>query len=125
MIDATAINEAQEFPFVEVLPKREKSRLLSVWELISELSRVSEQKGALVPVVLAAEALNVTRQRMHQFCDESRLEVVLVRGHKFITEDSLVAFAKQQRKSGRPFNLPTSAKDQFSAACRAFKNKSK
>ena len=97
--------EAAEFPFVESLPKREKSRLLRVMERFQELSEITKEKGMLVPLVFGAKVLGISRQRVYELIDDKRLEVVDVDGHQFLTETSLTAYAKSEHKAGRPVKL--------------------
>jgi hypothetical protein len=91
-----------EFPFVEALPKREKSKLVKAWELLGHLREATEREGALVPVMLGAKCLDLSRTRIDSICADGRLRRVEVDGHIFITESSIVEFAKTERKNGRP-----------------------
>jgi hypothetical protein len=93
---------ATDFPFVAELPKREKSKVVKVWESFQELSRVSAVEGMLIPQAFAAKVLDVSRQRVYELSGEGRLKVVLVNGHKFVTEKSVIDYAKSERKAGRP-----------------------
>ena len=105
-----------EFPFVEALPKREKSELSRVWDLLSEMKAATDREGQLVPVNLTCQLLDVGRTRIDQFCAAGRLRRVVVAGHVFITEKSIVECARDERKSGRPLNIPTSAKEAWKRA---------
>jgi len=98
MFDATAT----EFPFVEALPKREKSKLAKVWEMLAEFSDAQKREGALVPVMLAARVLDLSRTRIDQICEDGRLRRVVVDGHVFISEASILSFARSCRVHGRP-----------------------
>jgi len=98
MIDATF----DEFPFVAEMPKREKSKVMKVWEHFRELSRISEVEGMLIPMAYAALVLDVCRQRVYQLADDGRLKVIEVNGHQFVTERSVVDYAATERKAGRP-----------------------
>ena len=109
-----------DFPFVQELPKREQKKVASVWDQIQEIKRAIEDKGLLIPAPMAAELLGLSRQRVHMFASEKRLEAVYVNGHPFITEASLVEFAKVERKNGRPFKAPT-LKESLGMAKRALK----
>lgn len=93
---------ATDFPFVAELPKREKSKLVRVWDHFRELSRISETEGMLIPMSFAAIVLDVCRQRVYQLAEEGRLKVIKVNGHSFVTENSVVDYAASERKAGRP-----------------------
>ena len=98
MFEATGF----DFPFLADLPKREKSKVVKVWETFEELSRVTAIEGMLIPQSFAAKILDVSRQRVYELSGEGRLKVVPVNGHLFVTEKSVVAYATSERKSGRP-----------------------
>jgi len=91
-----------EFPFVAELPKREKSRLQLFWDRFKEVQALCERKGTIVPPVVAAELLGISRQRVHELMQDGRLERVEWRGQVFVTEHDLVEFASAERKAGRP-----------------------
>jgi hypothetical protein len=69
-----------------------------------------------VPQIVAAKLLGVSKQRVNQIVQDGRLETVDVCGERFILEDSLVAFCKLERKSGRPINLPTTVAESWRRA---------
>jgi hypothetical protein len=94
--------EATEFPFVAELPKREKSKFSQVMEQIKALTAAQEKHGSLIPQTMAAALLQVSQQRVNQICQDGRLVVVDVGSQRLITEESLVAFCKLERKAGRP-----------------------
>ncbi len=91
-----------ECPFVEGLPKREKSKLARAWELVATVNAVAKAEGYPYPLMLAAKCLGVSRTRIDELVGEGRLKRVEIDGHVFITENSLVEFAKRERKNGRP-----------------------
>jgi len=95
-----------EFDFVQSLPKREKSKLVKVWEHFKLLRLVAKQKGMLIPQHYAAEVLGVSRQRVHVLVNEGRLESVDVGGCRYVTEDTVVAYAQAERKAGRRVAAP-------------------
>jgi hypothetical protein len=93
---------ANDFPFVKELPRREKSTLARLWELVRQMNTVSKTEGQLIPLMLAAKCLGVSRSRIDQLILEGRVRRMDVDGHVFVTENSLVEFAKLERKNGRP-----------------------
>jgi len=105
-----------EFPFVAELPKREKSKLLTKWDQFNELRAVMKEKGNLIPQILIANLLDVSRCRVGQIVDDGRLESVDVFGTRYVTENSFVEFCKLERKTGRPVNLPTTFKESYRRA---------
>lgn len=107
-----------EFPFVQSLPKREKSKLAKVWDLFNEARRISQEKGLLVPATLAATLCDVSRNRIYELMQDGRLDRIELNGHVFVTEQSLVAWAATERKAGRPVKQ-TLDRDIVRAAWRA------
>jgi hypothetical protein len=110
--------EVLEFPAFSDLPKREKSKIQRVWDTFRELSKITDEKGMLIPQSFAAKVLDVSRQRVNAMIEEGRLEAVEVNGVPFVTENSVVAYAKGERKAGRPHGLPTTLKESFKRACK-------
>lgn len=97
--------ETANFPFVAELPKREVKRVVSAWDMMNEVQRLTEEHGLLVQPGLAAKCLSVSKQRIHDFMKEGRLQVIDVNGHPFVTKNSVVALASAERKQGRPFKV--------------------
>lgn len=95
----------EEFEFVKSMPKGEKKLWQRVREHIDEIKRITDKRGIPVPQKLAANLLNVSQQRIDQLLKEGRLELVLVGGHPFVTEDSIVEYAQTERKQGRPTKM--------------------
>jgi len=91
-----------EFPFVNGIPKREKSRLGKLWEFFEEVQRVTAQRGTLLPFSFAAELVGVSRQRLHQLAEDGRVDFVEIHGRRLVTQSWVESFARQERKSGRP-----------------------
>ena len=119
-----AINE---FPFVAELPKREKSKLADLWDRFQEVKAITDKKGMIVPPIVAAELLGVSRQRIWQLMEGGRLARLEWRGQVFVTERDLMEFAESERKTGRPCG-PNSLKDVCGMTIRAvqaFKRASK
>lgn len=119
-VDATVA----EFPFVATLPKREKSRLQTFWEQFEVMKAAMDAHGSLVPATFAARLLGVSKQRVHQLTEAGKLQCIEVNGHSFITEDSMVALAKSERKAGRPPHIKSFAdcvEVGIEAACDAYR----
>jgi len=93
---------AYDFPFVEQLPKREKSRVVKLWDHFAEVRALTNQHGMLVPVQLAASLAGVSRTRIDELVGDDVLKRIELHGHPFITENSFVAWAQSERKRGRP-----------------------
>lgn len=100
-----------EFPFVEGLPVREKSRIGKAWDIVVHMREAQAQHGLLIPERLAARLAGVSWQRIEQLSKAERLKCVRIDGHPFITEDSLVAWLKSDRKTGRPRKAVASVAD--------------
>lgn len=91
-----------DFPFVEELPKREKSRFARMWELVQEMSDKQREVGEMVPASLVAKVLRCSRQNVFSLAERGTLEAYRFDGHLFITRRSLVAYAEAERQVGRP-----------------------
>jgi len=92
-----------EFPFVEELPRREKSKLAKLWDHLAAVRAITAEKGTLIPQHMAAGLLNVCKQRVCQLIDDGKLEGIEVHGVRYVTADSCEAWAKAERsKGGRP-----------------------
>lgn len=104
-----------EFPFVEALPKREKSKLARLWDHFQEVRAATREHGALLPQFYAAQLLGVSRQRVHELVNDGRFVVVEVAGIRYLTEASMMEFAKSERASGRHITVP-SAKEIMAGA---------
>lgn len=107
MIDS--IPNVAEFPFVERLPKREKSRFALVWEHFQALRRVIDEKGIPIQQLYAAKLLGVSRQRVSDLLADGGLQAVEVGGVRYVTESSLVSYAQSERKAGRPVKVAQDA----------------
>jgi len=91
-----------EFPFVETLPKREKTKLAKLWDHLAAVKRIIDEKGTVLPQHMVADLLDLSRSRIGQLIDDGRLEAVEIHGFRYVTETSVVSFAKEERKNGRP-----------------------
>jgi hypothetical protein len=107
-----------EFPFVETLPKREKSKLRKLWDELEDLRRVSAERGNLLPPAFVAELAGVSRQRIHELMGKGILERVEVNGRPFVTEGSLREWMSEERRVGRPPNVATTTGEQVRRSAR-------
>jgi hypothetical protein len=105
------VAEAIDFPFVEGMPKREKSRVAQLWDRLQELKAITDEKGAILPAGFASKLVGVSKQRVNDLMKAGRLERVEVDGHPFVTERSIVEYAKSERKAGRPVSAPKTNKE--------------
>lgn len=108
-----------DFPFVQELPKRDKSRLVKLWEHLAEVRAIQAEKGEVIPQAFVADLIGVSTQRVTQFVDEGRLESVLINGRRYVTARSLEQFAQVERKNGRPFKVASSNKNLWKASLSA------
>lgn len=113
-----------EFPFVEGLPKREKSKLAKLWDHFREVKAVTEQHGFLMPQRYAADLLGISRQRVHTLVKEGRLVSVVLLGVPYVTEASMMEYAQAERTGGRPPKAPSVGKI-FSGAYDAIRHPEK
>jgi len=93
---------ATDFPFVAELPKRERSKLVKLWDAFRDLAAFQEQHGFPVPRTAAAALLEVHPTRIDQLIEAGRLTPYKFHGHVYISENSLVEHARTERKNGRP-----------------------
>lgn len=100
----SATVDLAEFPFVAEMPKRERSRLRTVWDTFLEAKAITAEKGMLIPVSLAASLGGVSRTRIYQLCDTGALERVEFGKNGFVTESSFMTWVQSERKTGRPFS---------------------
>jgi len=117
-----------EFPFVADMPKRERSRLRTIWDAFAEIKAITAEKGILIPLSLAASLGGVSRTRIYQLCDSGSLERVEFGKNGYVTESSFMSWVQSERKAGRPFtHLPDSylgaAKMAFASAKEDSRNK--
>jgi len=111
-----------EFPFVQQLPKREKTKLQRFWESFQEMKDAQIEHGVLLPVKFCAALADVSHQRIHQLIAAGTIKTVVIQGHPFVTEASFVEWMKTDRKPGRHLSLGEMCKQSFSAARRTIKN---
>lgn len=107
MLSCGEMSEVLQFdmPFVKDLPKREQSRVQRMWDQLCEFKRLTEENGVLIPAPVAAKIAGVHRSRIFQLIDAGALKSVSFHGHVYLIEDSFIAWAKSERKAGRPFKL--------------------
>ncbi len=96
-----SVDAVTEFPFVQKLPARKQSAVSKAWDVLRRLQATNLEEGGLLPVMVAAKALNVSRTRIDQLVGEGRLRRVEVEGHVFIGGRSVAQFAWDERKQGR------------------------
>jgi hypothetical protein len=107
--------EEQDFPFVEKLPKREKSKLARVWDDLKAFNALQKEHGLLLTPRFAGALLGVGKSRIDQLMDVGKLTRVEFQGHPYIPEPSVIELARSERKNGRPFKMPTTLKEKFKA----------
>ncbi len=95
--------DASEFPFVQELPKREKSRRMKLLDVLEQLEERTRHKGPVIPQTLAAEILGISRQRVGQLVEAQRIESCLLNGTRFVFLKSFVQFCQEEKRGpGRP-----------------------
>lgn len=98
-----------DFPFVEELPKREKSKVAKIWDAFQVMRAATKEHGCMVPEVLAAKLANISKQRIAELAEKGTLERIQIAGHNYITETSFLNWVSTERKAGRPPKVPTKA----------------
>jgi hypothetical protein len=116
------MNEAVlDFPFVQTLPKREKSRVAKLWDHLAEIRAIEREHGRLIPMQFCADLADVSKQRIFTLVEEGRLVRMDVNGHPHITANSFEEWAKSERKAGRPLKVLATKKEIWKASERAAK----
>ena len=118
MFEATA----NEFPFVEALPKRQKGRVAKMLDQVKEFGALQKEHGALYPSQLVRGILGFSHQRMSQLIEAGILKAVKHHGHWFIPEAAFVEFVNTERKAGRPPKIPTTYGEMWKLAQSAAKD---
>jgi len=95
-----------EFGFIQTLPKSEAKKVRTAVDVLAEWREATKKHGCLVPSPLAAKILNISRQRLHVYIQDGRLSTIVVEGHIYVIEKSLLDLANTDRKAGRPFRMP-------------------
>jgi hypothetical protein len=67
---------------------------------LSRYLEASVEHGALVPMPLVVEALNVSKQRVHQLISGGQLAFVEIGDRKFVPAAALELFLTEDRKTG-------------------------
>jgi hypothetical protein len=94
---------ATDFPFVAEMPRAEKTRWQKIRDAFCEAYALQKEHGWMVPRKAAADFLDVSVQRVDELERDGRLRRVVLHGHPYITANSIEAYAKIERKLGRPF----------------------
>jgi hypothetical protein len=98
----SSLTEIADFPFVKDLPKREKSKVAKIMDVIHELEAVTKERGPIIPQGLIADVLGVSKQRVSALLDQGRMDYHTINGTRFVYSKSFREFARQERKVGRP-----------------------
>lgn len=96
----TAAAQAEMFPDFPTTVKTK--RVKSKWEELNELVDLVDKHGALIPMPMVAELLDVHRSRVYQLVESGDLAVIEFRDRQFVTEKTVRAFVELERKAGRP-----------------------
>jgi hypothetical protein len=64
------------------------------------------EHGPLVPQSMIADALSVSRQRVHQLVQAGRLAEVVIEDRHYVTTASFDLFLTEERKSGVHVSTP-------------------
>lgn len=94
--------DAMTFPFLADVRKKTSPRLARVLDSVQAIRAAVDRCGALVPREMLPTLLDVSPQRIAQLVNEGQLAQEEIQGHRFVTEESLVAWVKLERKAGRP-----------------------
>lgn len=92
-MSAAAVTQGELFPVLEAKVEKRSD----VWKYL----KATAQHGALVPPTMVASSLGVSRQRVHQFMEEGRLQYVFVGAKRFVPVRKLEEFLLVARRQGQ------------------------
>ena len=95
-----------EFAFVDGLPKREKTRLAKLWEVVKEVTALQEEHGPIINQAMVAAVLGVSKQRVAQLIDQGMFQCVPMAGTRMVTLRSLEAYCTQADRTTGSRGLP-------------------
>lgn len=102
-----AVADINEFAFVKELPAAKigakQENLIGQWRNFKALM----QDDPLLPLNFTAKLIGVCNQRVRDLVSEGALKSVDFDGHNYVTESSVLAYMKRERKAGRPRKVPT------------------
>lgn len=113
----------EEFPFVESLPKSEKSKLAKIWDAFHAARALSAEHGILLHQSFVALLLDISRQRVKELIKDGRLKAVMLGDKELVTENSVIAWAQAEHKAGRPVNVPSTIAESYRRTKKALKVK--
>ena len=104
--------DAEEFPFVEELPKAIVAEaavgLAAMRRVLAEYQEATAQHGPVVPITTVAEQLGVTKQAVMGLIDRGRIEAVEVCGRRWVIGSTVLRYLEEgPKKGGRPRKLTT------------------
>lgn len=108
--------EALEFEFAKDTPVKERGRMGKVWDHFQAVKSAVNEKGMIVPQHLVADLFGFSRQRVNELVNLGRFETINIGGVRYITERSVIAFGREERKAGRPPNLPQTKREMWNIA---------
>ena len=119
-------SSTMELPFMADVPKRvtsSKSKMEIAICAVREMKQLVEKHGMLIPSIIASEVLGVSKTRVYELLKTGQLTPVRYGNYTYVTEDSLITFAKTERKAGRPPKMPETLNDTVAAAIRIGKDR--
>lgn len=96
-----AKSKAEQFTLFEI-PATTPKRVRTKWEELQEMAAASENHGGFIPVPVAAELLNLSRQRVYALVEQGRIPVFHFFGKTYVAINDVSEFLKLDRKNGRP-----------------------
>ena len=99
------VEQFEMFPEMPTVPLLKRTK--NIWEQLNELKELTEKHGQLVPIAMAAELLDLSRQRVFQLIDDGTFTPTEWRGQRWLTENDLRSFIELERNSGRPWKEPS------------------
>ena len=77
-------------------------RVRNYWDELNALADLVDKHGPLIPLPMAGDLLDISRQRAWQLAQDGILETVEFRGKVWVGSNTIRAFVERERKSGRP-----------------------
>ena len=97
---SVAVVQSEMFP--DLPSVKMPKRVRNYWEELNELADLVDKHGPLIPLAMAGDLLDISRQRVWQLAQEGMLQTVDFRGKAWVGSNTIREFVEMERKAGRP-----------------------
>jgi len=98
---------AEQFSLFDI-PASEPKRVRTKWQELKEMREQADEHGGLVPPLVAACLLDVSKQRVNDMINSGILHRYEWFGKPFISVKEVAAYVNSERRTGRPARNPPS-----------------